>query len=172
LLVGSIDIPLASGVQPLITRDRINITDVAKTCLARGEGLTIAKDADQFQGRVLDAGWTAPEGTFAWSNGEEARLYLCVKPGVMVVNIDLGAFLPRPDSVQTAGIAVDGKTMTTVKLSRALPRTKLRLALPAADGDRDIEVALHIDSPISPQSVGPSKDTRPLAFSLYGIDAE
>jgi hypothetical protein len=62
--------------------------------------------------------------------------------------------------------------MTTVDLSDALPRTKLRLALPAADDDRDIEVTLHIDHPISPQAVGPSKDARPLAFSVYGIDAE
>ncbi len=36
-------------------------------------------------------------------------------------------------------------------------RTKIRLALPATDADQDIEVTLHIDHRISPQSVGPSK---------------
>ncbi len=172
LVVSSVDNPGTIG-RPLVSLDGLNISDLPmKTCLAPGEALTVTKNADEFQNRILDSGWTDTEGTFAWSYGTLSKLRICVRSGAKAVNIDLGAFLPKPDSIQTIDVALGGKAVTTASFSRALPRTKIRLALPATDADQDIEVTLHIDHPISPKEALGTQDTRQLAVSVYGIDAE
>jgi hypothetical protein len=172
LVVSSVDNPVAIG-HPLVSLDGLNISDLPmKTCLAPGEALTVTKNADEFQNHTLDSGWTDPEGTFAWSYGTLSKLRICVRSGAKAVNVDLGAFLPQPNSIQTVRFSLGGKAVTTASFSRALPRTKIRLALPATDADQDIEVTLHIDHPISPKEALGTQDNRPLAVSVYGIDAE
>jgi hypothetical protein len=53
-----------------------------------------------------------------------------------------------------------------------MPRTEIRIPLPPAAGDQDTEVTLNIDLPISPHEAFGTPDGRPLAVSVFGVDAE
>jgi len=131
--------------------------------------LTIKTDRNLFTDYLLGSGWTAPDELFAWSVGHHAVIEFPPVPTGAKIILELGAFLPLPDSHQRVVVQVNGKEQTSAEFSASAARQKVEIRPSASDG-KAMQITLQIDTPISPASLGGSLDTRQLGVALYGID--
>jgi hypothetical protein len=131
--------------------------------------LTVEKDKDLFSNYLLGSGWSVPDAMFTWSVGSRAVINLPPISTGGHVALDLGAFLPLPDSHQRVTVSVDGVEQETIEFDASTVRKKVELK-PARDTGSPIQIVLQIGRPISPASVGMGQDTRLLGVALYGIE--
>ncbi|MBB4863850.1 hypothetical protein HNP46_002710 [Pseudomonas nitritireducens] len=131
--------------------------------------LTIKNDRDLFTDYLLGSGWTVPDEMFTWSLGARAVIQLPPIPAGSQVLLELGAFLPQPDSLQQVTVFADGIEQGVTKFSATAAKATVAIKPKGPDG-APMQITLQIDHPISPSSVGNSKDTRLLGVALYGIE--
>ena len=134
--------------------------------------VTVAAQHDVFKSHFLGTGWSEPEGDFVWSQGREAVLSLPLPAGFDgTLELDVGAFLPRPDSTQTltvdAGAGSSGPQLFSPAQHRRLVRVPLHVGAAGV-----ATVKLTIKNPVSPLQLGLSQDPREVGVSLYGFKIE
>jgi hypothetical protein len=134
--------------------------------------MTVADRPEVFKGFILDSGWSSVEGQFVWSEGPTPRLNLRVAAGFAgTAELDLGAFLPRPDADQVVTVEAGANRSGPYRFTANEQRQRVRVPI-SAGSDGLVTIVLHIDHPISPQAAGLSGDSRVLGVSLYGIKLE
>ncbi|MDH1012689.1 hypothetical protein N5J43_20845 [Pseudomonas nicosulfuronedens] len=131
--------------------------------------LTMKKDRDLFTDYLLGSGWTVPDESFTWSEGYRALIYLPPVSSGNQVALDLGAFVPLSDSHQRVTVSVDGVEQETVEFTATAMRQKVEIKQTGKSGE-PTQIALQIEKPISPVSVGMGQDTRLLGVGLYGLE--
>jgi hypothetical protein len=140
--------------------------------LATTPAVSVAAQRDWFKTQFLGSGWSDPEGEFVWSQGAEAILSLPLPGGFNgTLELDLGAFLPLPNSTQTVTIDSGAGSTGPQVFNAAQPRRKI--LVPVQAGARGAaRIVIRIQHPQSPQQLGLSQDTRQLGVSLYGFRIE
>ncbi|MDN7655119.1 hypothetical protein QZM62_16915 [Burkholderia multivorans] len=120
-------------------------------------------------GIVLGDGWSAVEPEFVWMQSTDAHLSLKVRKDFSgTLQLDLGAFLPRPDYAQHLTITVNNGPAYRVIFDASHPRQMVRIPIQSADQGQ-INVRFADPDVISPKAVGVSSDIRTLGVSLYGL---
>lgn len=157
---------------PLVEAIGLSLYQVELADLTKVPVVTVAAQREAFKAQFLGSGWSGTEGEFVWSVGREAVLMLPLRPGFTgTIELDVGAFLPRPDSTQTltvdAGAGSSGPQVFTPGQQRRLVRVPVHAG---ADGNASVKLA--IMNPFSPQRLGLSQDGRELGVSLYGFKIE
>lgn len=135
--------------------------------LVLGE-FTIQHDRQLFVDYLLGSGWAVPDESFTWSEGNRAVIYLPPVSSGNQIALDLGAFVPLPDSHQRVTVSVDGVEQGSVEFTATAVRQKVEIKQTGKSGE-PTQIALQIEKPISPASVGMGQDTRLLGVSLYGV---
>lgn len=132
--------------------------------------LSVAENRMLFADSLLGRGWSMVESEYVWSEGREANISVPVRPGFTgMLELDLGAFLPKQDSVQKASFRVNGKDVVDAVFSAQKARQRVEIPLKNWDGST-LQLSIAIDNPRSPLGVGMSPDPRPLGVSIYGIE--
>jgi hypothetical protein len=138
---------------------------------ALGE-VTVTAHPELFRNFILDSGWSSLESQFVWSEGRTARLILHTAPNFAgMAELDLGAFIPRPDADQVVTIDAGANRSGPYRFVMADQRKRIRFPINAGS-DGVAVIVLQIDHPISPKKAGLSEDARVLGVSLYGIKLE
>ncbi|MBU9398465.1 hypothetical protein [Burkholderia multivorans] len=118
---------------------------------------------------VLNSGWSSLESEFVWMDAKEAHLLL--KTGTerpVMLELDLGAFLPHPDSAHHLTIYVNNAVVYHTTFDARAPRQTIRIPIERAHYGR-LDIKLVDPDVVSPKSVGISEDSRTLGVSLYGF---
>jgi hypothetical protein len=132
-------------------------------------GFVSAEQSPGVFGSVLDGGWSSVESKFVWMQSNEAHLLIKVRNGFSgTLQLDLGAFLPYPNSVQHLDIYVDNvlayRTIFDAKASRQT------LGIPVQQvKSGHVDVKFVAPDVVSPKALGLSDDPRTLGVSLYGF---
>ncbi|PFH26929.1 hypothetical protein BX604_0642 [Burkholderia sp. JKS000303] len=130
--------------------------------------LSVAKNPGIF-GIILGDGWSSVEPEFVWMQANEAHLLLKVHNGYSgTLQLDLGAFLPRPNSAQHLTIYVNDAPAYHATFNAGTPRQTIRIPIERAVQGR-LDIRFVDPDIVSPQSVGMSDDPRTLGVSLYGL---
>ncbi|AJY12372.1 hypothetical protein K6W16_05345 [Burkholderia dolosa] len=148
-----------------------------------GAGLVLRKYPDDYSeagfisaeknpalfGSVLNGGWSPVESHSVWMEAKEAHLLLKVRKGFSgVLQLDVGAFLPRPESAQRLTIYVNDAAVYRTTFDASAPRQTIRIPIERVDqGPLDVKL-VDLDV-VSPKSLGISDDPRTLGVSLYGL---
>ncbi|MBR8455870.1 hypothetical protein KDW07_01640 [Burkholderia dolosa] len=118
---------------------------------------------------VLNGGWSSLESRSVWMDAKEAHLLLKMRgEHPVVLELDLGAFLPHPDSAHHVTIYVNDAVAYHTTFDASAPRQTIRIPIERADRGR-LDVKLVDPDVVSPKSVGISADSRTLGVSLYGL---
>lgn len=137
--------------------------------IAAGRILTVAQARSAFNRDLLSSGWAGVEADRVWSEGKQAILmFKTTTDSAGSLKLDLGAFVPTPDSTQSVSFVLNGKPVMQVKFSAQNPRQTI--SIPVAASDQVQALQLLIDKPISPKSVGLSPDPRELGVALFGLE--
>lgn len=132
--------------------------------------LSVADNRALFAESLLGRGWSTVENEFAWSEGSAANISVPVPKGFSgKLELDLGAFLPKADSIQKATFQIEGGDSTNAVFSAQQSRQRVSVSLKNWQGT-SVQLAIAIESPKSPLSVGMSADSRALGVSIYGIE--
>ncbi|WP_447751989.1 hypothetical protein [Pseudomonas nicosulfuronedens] len=132
--------------------------------------LSVADNRTLFAESLLGRGWSTVENEFAWSEGRVASVSVPVPRGFSgKLELDLGAFLPKSDSTQKASFRVEGGASTEAVFSARQSRQRVSVSLNNWQG-ASVQLAIAIENPKSPLSVGMSSDSRALGLSIYGIE--
>lgn len=146
---------------------RVDAPDLAAT-----PAPTVAAQRESFRSYFLRSGWSDPEAEFVWSQGREALLSLPLPAGFSgMLELDLGSFLPQPDSTQTLTIDA-GAGSSAPQVFRAGQQRRLIQVPVKAGAQGGVDVKFVIQNPVSPRQLGLSQDTRELGVSLYGFKIE
>jgi hypothetical protein len=148
-----------------------------------GAGLLLRKYPDDFSrfgfvsaekspvifGSVLDSGWSAVESQSVWMQSKEAHLLIKVRNGFSgTLQLDLGAFLPYPNSVQHLDIYVDNVLAYRTIFDAKASRQTLRIPVQQVKNGH-VDVKFVAPDIVSPKALGLSDDPRTLGVSLYGF---
>lgn len=158
--------------KPVIEKAGLSFFRLVPPDLAKVGPLAVAGRPGWFSAFILQSGWSAIESDFAWSLGDTAELALTVDrnfAGRLV--LDLMAFVPKVEFVQTVTISIAGRPVKTVTFSHQASRQSVVVPVTPRATDA-LPVTLKIARPISPQQAGLSNDPRPLGVALYGITVE
>lgn len=140
--------------------------------LAKTPAVSVATQREWFKTQFLGSGWSNPEGEFVWSEGAQAVLALPLPAGfVGTLELDLGAFLPQPNSTQTVTIDTGAGSSGPQIFNASQSRRQIRVPVQAG-AQGATRVVVGIQHPQSPQQLGLSQDTRQLGVSLYGFKIE
>lgn len=132
--------------------------------------LSVADNRSLFAESLLGRGWSTVENEFAWSEGYVANISVPVPKGFTGrLELDLGAFLPKADSTQKASFQIEGGGSADAMFSARQSRQRVSFSLNNWQGG-SVQLAIAIESPKSPLSVGMSSDSRALGLSIYGIE--
>jgi len=130
--------------------------------------LSVAKNPGVF-GLILGNGWSSVEPEFVWMQATDAQLSLKVHKGFSgTLQLNLGAFLPRPNFAQHLTIYVNNAPAYRTTFDASTPRQMIRIAIEPTDQDW-LDIKLVTPDVVSPQSLGLSDDPRTLGVSLYGL---
>ncbi|KWF03467.1 hypothetical protein WT55_26150 [Burkholderia pseudomultivorans] len=173
--------------EEVATRTQYEVSSLTENNRAPAEiesaGLAIRKYPDDFSGSgflsvekepgifgiILGDGWSSVEPEFVWMQSTEAHLSLRVQKGFSgVLQLDLGAFLPRSNSVHHLSIYVNDAPVYHATFDANAARQMIRIPIqPVNQGRLDIKF---VDPDVvSPKAVGVSNDVRTLGVSLYGL---
>ncbi|MGR3906885.1 hypothetical protein Q3A80_07530 [Burkholderia sp. SR8] len=120
-------------------------------------------------GSVLNGGWSSVESQFVWMQAHEAHLLLKVRKKFSgVLQLDLGAFLPRPNFAQHLTIYVNNVPAYHATFDASAPRQMIRIPIEQAN-QGPIDIRFVAPDVVSPKSLGMSDDPRTLGVSLYGL---
>ena len=148
-----------------------------------GAGLLLRKYPDDYAGlgfisaekepglfaSVLNGGWSSVESQFVWMQANEAHLLLKVHNGYSgTLQLDLGAFLPRPNSAQHLTIYVNNAEAYHATFNAGTPRQTIRIPIERVDQGR-LDIRFVDPDIVSPRSAGVSDDPRTLGVSLYAL---
>jgi hypothetical protein len=121
---------------------------------------------------MLKSGWSEVESEWVWMNKPEAHLSMPLKPGFSgTITVDVAAFLPKPDSTQTAQIYLNNKPVREVHFSVALNRQSVAFDVNNIEGSV-VDMKLIDNTLVSPKSAGLSNDDRTLGVGLYGLKVQ
>ncbi|QTD89002.1 hypothetical protein [Burkholderia anthina] len=130
--------------------------------------LSVEKNPGIF-GIILGDGWSSVEPEFTWMQANEAHLLLKVHNGYSgTLQLDLGAFLPRPNSAQHLTIYVNNAPAYHATFDANTPRQTIRIPIERVDQGR-LDIRFVDPDIVSPRSLGLSDDPRTLGVSLYGL---
>lgn len=130
--------------------------------------LSVAKNPGIF-GIILGDGWSFVEPESVWMQANEAHLLLKVHNGYSgTLQLDLGAFLPRPNSAQHLTIHVNNAPPYHATFDAGTPRQTIRIPIERVDQGR-LDIRFVDPDIVSPRSLGVSNDPRTLGVSLYGL---
>jgi hypothetical protein len=136
------------------------------------QALPVGSNKFIYAAYVLGSGWSAVETDFVWSLGSEAELTLRIDPHTIKrINLDLAAFLPRPDSLQQVAVKVNDVAVGEFSFTPSANRKACTVDVPQNTNEL-LDVKLLVSKPMSPKEAGLSGDTRMLGVALYGINAE
>jgi hypothetical protein len=136
------------------------------------QALPVGSNRFFFANYVLGNGWSAVETDFVWSLGRESELSLKIDPHtVKRINLDLSAFLPRPDSVQQLSVKLNNVAVAQFTFTADAPRKACPINIPENSNEL-IDVKLVVSNPSSPKAEHLSGDPRMLGIALHGINAE
>jgi hypothetical protein len=118
---------------------------------------------------VLGDGWAAVEREFVWMQSTIAHLSFKVhKHFSGTLQLDLGAFLPRPDSVHRLTITVNNGPVYRATFDASKPRQIVQVPVPFTPKGQ-VDVRFVDPDVVSPNAAGLSSDARTLGVSLYGF---
>ncbi|TWB51408.1 hypothetical protein [Nitrospirillum viridazoti] len=140
--------------------------------LADGTVLTVNDNRDDYNRYILSSGWSSAESSFVWMTAPEAHLtFKTTQRDSGIVMLDLGAYLPKPDSSQLLIISVNDGPPVSVTFSASHPFQRVRVPFNSPTHTvLDVKIIGH--DLISPATVGLSADTRSLGANLTGIGVE
>jgi hypothetical protein len=152
---------------------RVPSTVDAISSAAIGSGVySIEKDLNLFKQSLLKGGWSQPESKFVWMNAPEAHLSLNIgKDFTGTLTFDIAAFLPHPDSTQTASVYVNDRLAAQVKFNTGKNRQRVAVLLKDLTQDA-VDVKFADPDVVSPKTAGISIDARTLGIQLWGLDVE
>ncbi|MEC4593570.1 MULTISPECIES: hypothetical protein [Nitrospirillum] len=134
--------------------------------------LPVAGHNDEYDDYLLASGWSKAEEGFVWMMASEARITVPpVQLDSGILTLDLGAYLPKPDSRQTVSVSVNGAPPVLAEFTMSASRQQIHIPFdnPTHAG---IDVRLVDNDLMSPAASGLSSDTRTLGVSLYGLDVQ
>ncbi|HTA96326.1 MAG TPA: nucleotidyltransferase family protein [Solirubrobacteraceae bacterium] len=123
---------------------------------------------------TLAGGWSDPEASGRWTYGELAQLMLRLEPSQTPLELEFDAvpLLSGTRPTLRADVTVNGEAVGSVEYDEQSPCPSTTcLALPAAvaRSSGELLVAWRVHDPRSPQTLGLSRDTRPLGLFLERI---
>lgn len=138
--------------------------------LAEGMSFTVTDHQQDFPQRFLGAGWSWLDPTSVWSDGKEADLLLnFAAPGAKKIALDLAAYVPQPNSVQSVEIFANDISVAKFTFTQQANRGKHNVDLPA-NLDAIVLLRIVMEKPLSPSANLTSDDDRKLGVCLYGFD--
>lgn len=130
-----------------------------------GQALTF-----NYSTRQLASGWSTPESWGTWSQGQQARIDLRVRPDSHSIVLDVMAFVQPQHPSQRVIVSLNGEQVLDTRLTQ-LQDNHLEIPISAALRQRlavddRLMIDLQLPDAISPQQLGLNDDSRVMGLGL------